>query len=78
MSNQNQMAVPVIHVRYEGRSIDVPQSELDLGPLSTNEQVLSAVAQHVGATNLRGYVVEKEAGGGVTVRPEAVFGQPVA
>ena len=67
---------PWLHIRFEGRSQDIPLSDLDIGALSSDEQVRSAVAAflNVPASKLRLYVVERHANGNLTVRPEAVFG----
>jgi hypothetical protein len=67
---------PWLHIRFEGRSYDVPLSELDLGPLSTDEDVRTALAHYldVPTRSLRSYVIERHANGNMTVRPEAVFG----
>lgn len=40
---------PQLHIRFEGRSIDVPQNELDIGDASTDDQIRTAVADHLGA-----------------------------
>jgi hypothetical protein len=75
------MAAPItasslIHIRFEGRSLDVPLSNLDVGPLPGDGEVKQAVAQYleVPASRLRDYVVDRHETGNLTVRPEAVFG----
>ncbi len=67
---------PWLHVRYEGRSWDLPLADLDLGPLSADDEVRAAVAGYldVPVYKLRVYVVERHTNGNMTVRPEAVFG----
>jgi hypothetical protein len=67
---------PWLHVRYEGRSWDLPLADLDLGPLSADDEVRAAVASYldVPVYKLRLYVVERHTNGNMTVRPEAVFG----
>lgn len=67
---------PMLHIRYEGRSYDVPLTDLDLGPLSTDDDVRTALARYldVSTRSLRSYVVERHATGNMTVRPEAIFG----
>lgn len=70
-------AGPQLHVRYDGRSIDVPLAELDIGDASTDEQVRAATADHLGVPigKLRAYAVDRNAASGeVTLRPEAIFG----
>jgi len=76
MSADIQQNAPWLHIRFEGRSYDVPLSELDLGPLSTDEDVRTALANYLDVSTrpFRSYVVERHANGNMTVRPEAVFG----
>lgn len=73
--NTNTVTAPQIHIRYEGRSWDIPLNDLDVGVLSTDEQVRTAVATHLNVplAKLRGFAVD-EATGELTLRPEAVFG----
>ncbi len=68
--------VPWLHIRFEGRSYDLPLADLDLGPLSTDEDVRTALAGYLGVPDraLKNYVIERHANGNMTVRPEAVFG----
>jgi len=68
--------VPWLHIRYEGRSYDLPLADLDLGVLSTDEDVRAALAGYLGASErvLKHYVIERHENGNMTVRPEAVFG----
>ena len=69
-------AVAVVHIRFEGRSLDIPQGDLDVGPASSDNEIRRALARHleVADTRLRDYVVDRHETGNVTVRPEAVFG----
>jgi hypothetical protein len=66
----------VIHVRYAGRSADVPLAGLDLRPGAEDAQVKRRLAEYleVPARNLDAYVVDRHANGNLTLRPEAVFG----
>ncbi len=68
--------VPMLHVRFEGRSYDIPMNELYLGTASSDEAIRTALAQHfdVAVARFAAYVVERHANGNMTVRPEAVFG----
>ncbi len=67
---------PWLHIRFEGRSYDLPLSDLDLGALSTDDDVRRALAGYlnVPAGAFKNYVIERHANGNMTVRPEAVFG----
>lgn len=66
----------VLHVRFDGRSVDVPLSELDIGLTSTDQQVRLATAQFlkVSSNALRDYVIDRHETRNMTIRPEAVFG----
>ncbi len=67
---------PVVHIRFQGKSWDIPVSELDLGGFPDDDQVRAAVASYldVRAADLRFYAVERHANGNLTIRPQAVFG----
>ena len=66
----------VLHIRFEGKSFDIPQNELDIGGRSSDRQVKAAVAAYLDVpdSRFRHYVVERHENGNVTIRPEAVFG----
>jgi hypothetical protein len=68
--------IPMLHVRFEGRSYDIPLNELVLDAAASDEAVRTALAQHfdVAVVKFAAYVVERHANGNLTVRPEAVFG----
>ena len=68
--------LPVLHIRYQGRSFDVPLADLDLGSLSNNAEVKRALAGYLDLdeSRLRDYTVDRHQTGNLTVRPEAVFG----
>ncbi len=65
-----------LHVRFNGRSVDVPLDDLDVGPLSTDPQIKTATARYldVPAREFRHYVVDRHATDNMTIRPEDVFG----
>ena len=66
----------VIHVRFAGRSFDVPMGDLALGATSSDGVVKRALAGflEVQERRLNDYVVDRHAIGNLTLRPEAVFG----
>jgi hypothetical protein len=66
----------VIHVRYAGRSFDVPLETLDVSANSGVRQIKRALATHldVAEGKFDDYVVDVHANGNLTLRPEAVFG----
>ncbi len=69
-------AAAVAHVRFEGRSLDVPLAALGIDPLAPDGELKRALARHleVPEVRLHHYVVDRHESGNVTVRPEAVFG----
>ena len=76
---QQLLANAQIHIRFEGRSIDIEQNTLDVGLLSTDAEVRQAVANHLGVpmAKMQSFAVDRnQATGSMTMRPEAVFGWP--
>jgi hypothetical protein len=69
-------AVAVVHIRFEGRSLDIPQGDLDVGTASSDNDIKRALARRleVAEAKLRDYVIDRHETGNMTVRPEAVFG----
>ena len=67
---------PMIHVRFAGQSHRIEASRLDVGSLSSDNEIKSALGQHfdVPVAKFTDYVVERHDNGNITVRPEAVFG----
>jgi hypothetical protein len=68
--------IAVVHIRFEGRSLDIPQGDLDVGPASSDAEVKRALARHLDVVEarFRDYVIDRHDTGNLTVRPEAVFG----
>jgi hypothetical protein len=66
----------VLHVRFDGRSLDVPLGDLDIGTASEDREIKRALARHIEVpeARLRDYTVDRHDTGNLTVRPEAVFG----
>jgi hypothetical protein len=71
-----QNGAEVIHIRFEGRSLDVSQADLAVGAASSDSDIKRALARYLETPEgkLRDYVVDRHATGNLTVRPEAVFG----
>ena len=80
LNGRNTGTGPVAHVRFAGRSFDVPLAAMDLGPLSADGQIRQAMARYLDVPyhKLDAYVVDRHANGNVTLRPEAVFGSSFA
>jgi hypothetical protein len=66
----------VLHIRFDGRSFDVPLADLDVGVASNDGDVKRALAGYLNVpeAKFRDYVVDRHETGNLTVRPEAVFG----
>lgn len=66
----------LVHVRFAGRSYDVPMASLPIGAGANDGQVKTALAQwlEVHQSKLQDYVIDRHANGNMTLRPEAVFG----
>jgi hypothetical protein len=73
---ERQQGVKVVHIRFEGRSVDVPQGDLDVGAASSDNEIKRALARYLETpeAKLRDYVIDRHETGNMTVRPEAVFG----
>lgn len=69
-------ARPTLHIRFEGRSVDVPLADLDVGGMSSDRDVKQALARYLGVDmrRLSEYVIDRHETGNLTLRPPAVFG----
>ena len=70
------METTVLHIRFDGRSFDIPLSDLDVGTLSNDGEIKRALAGYLNVpeAKFRDYTVDRHETGNLTVRPEAVFG----
>jgi hypothetical protein len=66
----------LVHVRFEGRSYDLTERDLELTPGMSDEAIRERLSRHfeVGLERLKGYIVDRGPGGDLIVRPEAVYG----
>jgi hypothetical protein len=66
----------MVHVRFDGRSADVPERLLRLSIAPSDDEIKRRLAEHldVRLDAFREYVVDRRPGGDVVVRPEAVYG----
>lgn len=73
---EREQGVSVVHIRFDGRSLDIPQGDLDVGAASSDNEIKRALARNleVPEAKLRDYVIDRHDTGNMTVRPEAVFG----
>jgi hypothetical protein len=67
---------PIAHIRFEGKSFDLPLAELGVNELAGNDDLKQVAARYleVSAKRLRECVVDRHESGNVTIRPQAVFG----
>ncbi len=73
---KREQGATVVHIRFDGRSLDIPQGNLDVGTASSDNEIKRALARYleVHEAKLRDYVIDRHDTGNMTVRPEAVFG----
>ncbi len=66
----------MIHVRHDGRSVDLRADRLQVTSRMTDAEIREAVARHldVSRAEFDGLVVDRRPGGDIVVRPEAVYG----
>lgn len=66
----------MVHIRYEGRSVDVSEAQLQIHALMSDARIKEQVARYVDASppELDFYVVDRTPNGDLIVRPEAVYG----
>jgi hypothetical protein len=76
MLGQIEAQNPMIHVRFEGKSWDLPMSQAGLSPTSSPAEIRENVSRLLGLSLplLNSYTLERHPNGNVTIRPEAVFG----
>lgn len=67
---------PLLHLRFEGRSLDISLSTLRLRNSSSDDAVRLSLSSFldIALEKLDRMVVERHVNGNITVRPEAVFG----
>jgi hypothetical protein len=75
-TDENATRTMMVHVRFEGRSFDVPTQDLALAPGASDGALKEALARYLDLSvrDFDSYVVERHETGNWTVRPEAVFG----
>ena len=66
----------MVHIRFEGRSYDLTEKQLNLKAIMTDADVKERLAQHfdVALDRFEPYVVDRGPHGDLIVRPEAVYG----
>ncbi|MGK7904381.1 MAG: hypothetical protein AB4352_23800 [Hormoscilla sp.] len=66
----------MVHVRFEGRSVDVTERQLGVTQDMNDIAVKERLAQHfdVARDRFNSYVIDRRTSGDMIVRPEAVYG----
>ncbi|MBE9094035.1 hypothetical protein [Tychonema sp. LEGE 07203] len=66
----------MVHIRFEGRSYDVAESQLDILVGMSDKDIKERLANHfdVKGSRFESYVLDRPASGDLIVRPEAVYG----
>ncbi|MFN6538953.1 MAG: hypothetical protein RM021_021725 [Nostoc sp. EkiNYC01] len=66
----------MVHIRFEGRSVDVVETQLGITASMNDTAVKEQVSRHldVNSDRLSAYVIDRRPGGDLIVRPEAVYG----
>ncbi len=66
----------MVHVRFDGRSLDVAERDLELTAGMGDAEIKERLARRldVRPDRLKNYVIDRTANGNLVVRPEAVYG----
>jgi hypothetical protein len=66
----------MVHIRFEGRSYDIPENQLGIQIGMRDSVVKERIAQYfdVGRDRLTDYVIDRRPSGDLIIRPEAVYG----
>ncbi|WP_413163524.1 hypothetical protein ACL6C3_29310 [Capilliphycus salinus ALCB114379] len=66
----------MVHIRFEGRSYDVNENQLEITNQMTDNAIKQRVAKYleVKFDRLNLYVVDHRPSGDLIIRPEAVYG----
>ncbi len=66
----------MVHIRFEGRSVDVPKTQLGIAAGMNDVVVKERVASFldVNSDRLSAYVIDRRPSGDLIIRPEAVYG----
>lgn len=70
-----QSSVTILHLRYNGRSEELPLAELGLNGRASDAEIKEALAQHldIASERLASHVVVRTRQA-IVVRPEALYG----
>ncbi len=66
----------MVHIRFEGRSLDLTEAQLGITANMNDQVVKEHVSRHldIHANRLASYVIDRRPSGDFIIRPEAVYG----
>ena len=66
----------MVHVRFEGRSYDIAENQLDVTTGMNDAVIKERLVKHFDVTRDRfqDYVIDRRPSGDLIIRPEAVYG----
>lgn len=66
----------MVHIRFEGRSLDITETQLGIATGMSAVAVKERISRHldVHVNRLSAYVVDRRPSGDLIIRPEAVYG----
>jgi hypothetical protein len=66
----------MVHIRFEGRSLDITETQLGISAGMNDIAVKEQVSRHldVNVNRLSSYIVDRRPSGDLIIRPEAVYG----
>lgn len=66
----------MVHIRFEGQSFDVAESQLGITNGMNDKILKERLANHldVNRNRLESYVIDRRPSGDLIIRPEAVYG----
>jgi hypothetical protein len=66
----------MVHIRFEGRSLDITETQLGISAGMNDGAVKERVSRHldVNINRLSSYIVNRRPSGDLIIRPEAVYG----
>jgi hypothetical protein len=66
----------MVHIRFEGRSLDITETQLGISAGMNDRAVKEQVSRHldVNINRLSAYIVDRRPSRDLIIRPEAVYG----
>ncbi len=66
----------MVHIRFEGRSYDVEENQLEINASMSDRTLKDRIARHleISTNRLNSYVIDRRPSGDIILRPEAVYG----